>query len=168
MLILVNENDNQIGIWEKMDIHRKAQLHRAFSILVYNDKKELLIQKRADCKYHSAWKWANTCCSHPEDGETLDHAIHRRIIEELWFDTEFSKKIEFIYKAKLDHELTEYEYLHVYEWRYNWEVIPNPEEVSDYKWMSISDIQVDMQQNQNAYSKRFLIMFELYFDKLFK
>ncbi len=168
MLILVDNKDNQIGIAEKVETHRKWLLHRAFSLLVYNDSWELLLQKRAESKYHSALKWTNTCCSHPEDWEWLDHAIHRRIQEEMWFDTEFIKKTEFIYNSKIDRELTEHEYLHIYEWIYNWEINLNPEEACDYKWMKIENIQKDIKNNPGIYANRFQIMFEEYSDKLFE
>jgi len=168
MLIVVDENDNQIGECEKMETHEKWLLHRAFSLLIYNKKWELLIQKRADCKYHSPWKWANTCCSHPNNWELIENAIHRRLDEELWFDTNMLKKTEFIYNSDVWMWLTEHEYLHVYEWVYDDVVIPNPEEVSDYKWVSIDFIKDDMNKNPDSYSTRFLIMFENHFDKLFK
>jgi len=168
MLILVDKNDKQIWTAEKMEAHREWLLHRAFSLLVYNDSWELLLQKRAGSKYHSAFKRTNTCCSHPEDEESLDHAIHRRIQEEMWFDTNFIKKTEFIYNSKLDSELTEYEYLHVYEWRYNWEINFNREEVCDHKWMKVEDIKEDIKNNRDIYATRFQIMFDKYYSKLFK
>ena len=64
-VILVDEEDNQIGKEEKLKAHQQAKLHRAFSILVFNEKGELLLQKRARTKYHSPGLWTNTCCSHP-------------------------------------------------------------------------------------------------------
>jgi len=166
-IIIVDEFDNQIWEWEKMDVHRKALLHRAFSLLIFNEKWELMLQQRALSKYHSWWKWTNTCCSHPRSWETVDMAIHRRLIEEMWFDTVLEKKTEFIYKVKLDNELTEHEYLHVFIWKYNdWPKL-NKEEVMDWKWVSLKDLKIDMEKNPQNYAKRFNIIVKCHFEKIF-
>ena len=166
-IILVDKNDIQIWEWEKLDIHKKALLHRAFSILVFNSKWELMLQKRDLWKYHSWWKWTNTCCSHPRVWEKLENAIHRRLKEEMWFDTELIKKTEFIYNVKLDKWLTEHEYLHVYTWLYNDDPYLNINEAMDWKWISIDDLKKDMKNNPNNYTKWFYIIVKDYFDKIF-
>lgn len=167
-IIVVDEFDNQIWEWEKMDVHKKALLHRAFSILIFNSKWELMLQQRDLWKYHSWWKWTNTCCSHPRVWESINNAIHRRLVEEMWFDTDLSKKTEFVYNVKLDNELTEHEYLHVFTWLYNDEPSLNREEAMDWKWISISDLKSDIQKNPDNYTKWFYIIVRDYFDRVFK
>ncbi len=167
-IILVDELDNQIWEWEKMDVHRKALLHRAFSILVFNDKWELMLQQRDLWKYHSWWKWTNTCCSHPRVGESLDEAIHRRLVEEMWFDTELTQKTEFIYNVKLDNELTEHEYLHVYIWKYNDNPNINKDEAMNWKWISINNLRKDLRENKGNYTKWFYIIMRDYSENIFK
>src|SRR5688572_13603375 len=98
-VILVNENDEQVGVMEKMEAHEKALLHRAFSVFIFNDKGEMLLQQRALSKYHSAGLWTNACCSHPRPGEETITAARRRLYEELGFDTELNKVFHFVYKA---------------------------------------------------------------------
>src|SRR3989344_7340032 len=112
-IILVDENDNQIGIEEKIKAHLDGKLHRAFSIFVFNNKGELLIQQRALDKYHSAGLWTNTCCSHPKPEEQIIEAGHRRLKEEMEFDCELNEAFSFKYKAVFDNGLTENEYDHV-------------------------------------------------------
>lgn len=166
-IIIVDQFDNQIWTWEKMEVHEKALLHRAFSILVFNSKWELMLQQRDLWKYHSGWLWTNTCCSHPRVWETLEHAIHRRLKEEMWFDTELTKKTELIYKAELDKWLTEHEYLHVYKWFYEDAPNLNPEEAMNWRWISPSDLKIDIEKNKQDYTQWFYIIIRDHFDKLF-
>jgi len=151
-LILVNENDEEIGFGEKMIVHQKAQLHRAFSIFVMNSQNQLLLQKRAYQKYHSGGLWANTCCSHPIRGERQEDTIHRRLQEEMGFDCDLKHMFHFIYQAELDNELTEYEYDHVYLGRFNG--IPNPDsdEVCEWKWMDLVKVHDDIKKNPDIYT----------------
>lgn len=167
ILILVDESNNQTWICEKLETHEKALLHRAFSILVFNDKWELMLQQRDLWKYHSGGKWTNTCCWHPRHEETLENAIHRRLFEEMWFDTDLSKKTEFIYNVKLDKWLSEHEYLSVYSWKYNKEPNINPEEAMAWKWISLEDLKEDIIENPDNYTKWFCLIFEEHFDELF-
>jgi len=97
-VILVNEADQEIGFMEKMEAHEKAVLHRAFSVFILNDAGEMLLQQRASNKYHSANLWTNTCCSHPKPGELTKSAAHRRLQEEMGFDTPLEKAFDFILK----------------------------------------------------------------------
>ena len=113
-IILVDKKDKKIGSEFKLKAHKEGKLHRAFSIFVFNSRGELLLQKRALGKYHSGGLWTNTCCSHPNVGETVLDAGHRRLKEEMGFDCELSEKFSFIYKAKLDNELTEYNLITFY------------------------------------------------------
>ena len=86
-VILVDENDVQLGLMDKLEAHEKGMLHRAFSIFVFNDKNELLIHKRASGKYHSGGLWTNTCRSHPRENEDIISAGNRRLVEEMGFNT---------------------------------------------------------------------------------
>jgi isopentenyl-diphosphate delta-isomerase len=144
---LVDDEDRIIGHAEKLEVHQNGWLHRAFSILVFNDKKEVLIHQRALEKYHSPGLWTNTCCGHPNEGETMEDAVHRRLQEEMGFDCELFHKFTFRYKAVFDNGLTENEIDHVYIGTFNDTFIVNPEEVADYKWISITDIKDLILQN---------------------
>ncbi len=161
-LILVDENDKQIGTGEKMDVHRKGILHRCFSIFVLKPGGLMLLQKRALSKYHSGGLWTNACCSHPRDGETLDDAIHRRLYEEMGFDCEMEKAFTFIYKAELDKGLTEHEFDHVYLGTYDGTISPNPEEADGFEWIPIEQLTKDIQDNPGRYT----VWFKIAFDKL--
>ena len=112
-VILVDENDNQVGLMPKLEAHQKGLLHRAFSVFIFNSNYQLLLQKRAASKYHSGGLWTNTCCSHPRDGEKTEDAANRRLLEEMGIKTDLRKVYDFIYKAELDNELTENEFDHV-------------------------------------------------------
>ncbi|MFP4471866.1 MAG: isopentenyl-diphosphate Delta-isomerase, partial [Bacteroidales bacterium] len=163
---LVDKEDRPLGEMEKMEAHQKALLHRAFSIFVFNDKNELLLQQRAAEKYHSPGLWTNTCCSHPRPGEDLLFAGHRRLVEEMGFDCELNKIFDFIYIAELDHGLTEHEFDHVLFGRYNNNPVINPDEVATFKWMDMQDIADDMKAAPEKYTVWFRIAFDRVFDYL--
>ncbi len=162
-VILVNEKDEQIGLMPKMEAHEKALLHRAFSVFVFNDKNELMIQQRALGKYHSPGLWTNTCCSHQREGETNIEAGKRRLQEEMGFSTELKDTISFIYKAPFDNGLTEHEFDHILVGYYNGEPNLNPEEAHAYKWMSLEDLKKDMKDNPEIYTAWFKIIFDKYY-----
>jgi isopentenyl-diphosphate delta-isomerase len=162
-VILVNELDEQIGLMAKLEAHEKAILHRAFSVFVLNDKNEIMLQQRAHQKYHSPLLWTNTCCSHQRDGETNIQAGSRRLYEEMGFKTELKELFSFIYKAPFDNGLTEHELDHVMIGYYNDEPMINPEEVEDWKWMKIEDIQKDMLLNSAIYTVWFKIIFDEFY-----
>ena len=159
-VILVNEFDEAIGEMEKMEAHEKGILHRAFSVFIFNDKNELLLQKRASSKYHSGGLWSNSCCSHPRSGEHVVDAGVRRLTEELGFSVPLTSSFSFIYEAKLENDLIEHELDHVLIGRYSDEPIMNPEEVEDWKYMSLSDLDSDMKQHPELYTIWFQIIFE--------
>ena len=150
-VILVDKEDNAIGKEEKVEAHKKALLHRAFSVFVFNSKKELLLQKRAIGKYQSAGLWANTCCSHPRKGEDLTSAAHRRLKEELGFDCDIKEIFSFKYKTRIG-DLFENEYNHVLMGTCDAEPNPNPEEVESWKWIGIDELVDDMRRNPDSYS----------------
>ena len=166
LVILVNEQDEQIGLMEKMEAHEKALLHRAFSVFVLNDKKELMLQQRAAGKYHSPLLWANTCCSHQRDGETSLAAGKRRLQEEMGFDCELKELFSFIYKAPFSNGLTEHELDHVMIGSYNEAPIINTDEVESYKWMSLEAVKKDMELQAEIYTEWFKIIFDKFYHHL--
>ena len=158
-VILVDELDNELGVMEKILAHQKALLHRAFSIFIFNDKGELLLQQRALSKYHSPGLWTNTCCSHPRPAESSSDAANRRLKEEMGFECELTYQFNFIYKAELDQGLTEHELDHVFFGLYTGLVNPNPEEVKDYKFVDVKEVLFDMDANPEKYTVWFKIIF---------
>lgn len=149
---LVNENDEIIGYEEKLEVHLKGYLHRAFSILVYNDAGQLLIHQRALEKYHSPGLWTNTCCGHPNKGESMEAAVHRRLKEEMGFDCDLKYDFTFQYNAQFDNGLIENEIDHVYKGVFNDAFIVNSEEVNAYKWVNTEEIKSDVIQNPDDYT----------------
>lgn len=152
LLILVDENDHQIGFKEKQAVHLEGLLHRAFSVFIFNSKKELLLQQRAEHKYHSPGIWSNTCCSHPKDGESLEDAAKRRLWEELSMSCGIEFKFSFIYKANFDNGLIEHEYDHVFFGFCDEIPQPNPDEVKDWKYMDLATLQKDCKTHPEKYS----------------
>lgn len=165
-VILVNENDEQIGLMPKLEAHEKAILHRAFSVFVLNDKNEIMLQQRANQKYHSPLLWTNTCCSHQREGETNIQAGDRRLFEEMGFRTELKELFHFIYKAPFDNGLTEHELDHVMIGYFNENPTINPDEVEDWKWMKIEDVKDDMIAHPAIYTVWFKIIFDKFYHYL--
>jgi len=163
-VILVDENDNQIGLMPKMEAHEKALLHRAFSVFIFNDNNELMLQQRAMHKYHSPGLWTNTCCSHQRNGETNLQAGKRRLQEEMGFVTDLEEKTSFIYKAPFDNGLTEHEYDHIMVGYFNDGPAINEDEVSNWKWMTLDDVKSDMVKNPKRYTAWFKIIFEKFYE----
>ncbi|MCF7569635.1 isopentenyl-diphosphate Delta-isomerase [Sabulilitoribacter arenilitoris] len=162
-VILVNDKNEKIGLMPKMEAHEKALLHRAFSVFIFNDENELMLQQRALNKYHSPGLWTNTCCSHQRDGETNIQAGKRRLQEEMGFVVELKESISFIYKAPFDNGLTEYEYDHVMLGNYNDAPNINEDEVADWKWMPIEAVKVDMELHPEFYTEWFKIIFSKFY-----
>ncbi|MGV8995210.1 MAG: isopentenyl-diphosphate Delta-isomerase [Flavobacterium sp.] len=159
-VILVNENDQQVGTMPKLEAHEKAALHRAFSIFILNDKNEVMLQQRAAHKYHSPLLWTNTCCSHQRVGETNIQAGTRRLQEEMGFVAELKELFHFIYKAPFDNGLTEHELDHVMIGYSNQEPVINQDEVASWKWMSTADIKADISNSPDLYTEWFKIIFQ--------
>ena len=159
-VILVDNQDNEVGFMEKMEAHEKGLLHRAFSVFVFNDQGEMMLQQRALHKYHSGGLWTNTCCSHPRAGETILEASHRRLQEEMGFDCDLDEKFSFIYKAELDNELTEHEFDHVVFGKFNDIPKINPDEVADWKFMSVDEVKTDILKQPDLYTEWFKIAFD--------
>lgn len=165
-VILVNEKDEPIGLMPKMEAHEKAVLHRAFSVFVFNDKNELMLQQRALEKYHTPGLWTNTCCSHQREGESNIEAGKRRLMEEMGFVTELEESISFIYKAPFDNGLTEHEYDHVLLGKYNGTPNINPQEVASWKWAALDDIKADIAENPQRYTAWFKVIFDKFYEHI--
>jgi len=158
-VVLVNKNDEVLGLMGKTEAHEKGLLHRAISIMVFNAKNEVLIQQRADEKYHWAGIWSNTVCTHPRDGESYLDTANRRLFEELGFNTELTEVFDFIYKAKDEESgLTEHELDHVFIGKYEGEIPFNKKEVKAVKWISKDDLLKDIQENPEQFSFWFKII----------
>ncbi|MDH3698225.1 MAG: isopentenyl-diphosphate Delta-isomerase [Flavobacteriaceae bacterium] len=166
LVILVNQEDEPIGTMPKMEAHQKAELHRAFSVFILNDKGAVMLQQRAASKYHSPLLWTNTCCSHQRVGETNIEAGKRRLKEEMGFEVPLKELFSFIYKAPFDNGLTEHELDHVMIGSFNGEPEINTEEVEKWKWMDLNAIRVDLELNPENYTVWFRIIFERFYDYL--
>jgi isopentenyl-diphosphate delta-isomerase len=165
-VILVDINDQKIGLMEKIEAHEKALLHRAFSVFIFNEKGELMLQQRAASKYHSPLLWTNTCCSHQRDGESNVNAGRRRLQEEMGFVTDVKEVFSFIYKAPFDNGLTEHEFDHVMIGRYDNEPNINKKEAENYKWMALENVKTDIKENPTIYTEWFKIIFDKSYKKL--
>jgi isopentenyl-diphosphate delta-isomerase len=162
-VILVNDQDDQIGLMPKMEAHKKGVLHRAFSVFIFNSKNELMLQQRAAHKYHSPLLWTNTCCSHQRDGETNIEAGTRRLSEEMGFTTALKEVTSFIYKAPFDNGLTEHEFDHVMTGFYEMDPVINKEEVEAWKWMPVEAVKSDIESNPEIYTAWFKIIFKNFY-----
>ena len=165
-VVLVDTNDNKLGLMEKLEAHRKGLLHRAFSVFVLDEKKRLLLQKRSLNKYHSPGLWTNTCCSHPRDNEDIIDAGKRRLNEEMGMSTNLDQLFSFIYKVNFDNGLTEYEFDHVLIGISKNDPVINKEEVCDWKWVDIKRVKIDLVDNSYMYTEWFKIIFEKFYNKL--
>lgn len=151
-VVLVNDKDEVTGVAEKLAAHLTGDLHRAFSIFVFNSAGQLLLQKRAASKYHSKGLWSNTCCGHPRLGESTEEASCRRLYEEMGFGCEVRKVFAFTYYAELDGGLFEHEYDHVFVGQFDGRPNPNQDEVGDWKWVGLSALRIDIQQNPEQFT----------------
>lgn len=159
-VILVDNNDRQIGLMEKQAAHIEPHLHRAFSIFLFNSKGELLMQQRALSKYHSPGLWTNTCCSHPRSGETLEEATSRRLMEEMGMTCPMHEVYTFIYKAPVGQGLTEHEFDHVFIGQSDDIPNINTDEVASWKYMRLDDLKKDLELYPELYTEWFKITFE--------
>src|SRR5690242_1712572 len=143
-VILVDEHDNEVGTMDKMEAHQKGVLHRAFSVILFNSKGEVLLQKRSSKKYHSAGLWTNTCCSHPQPSERIEVAARRRLKEEMGINVQPEFAYKFLYKVTLDNELIEHELDHVYIGHFDNEPIINSNEVETWRFAGLTEIRKDI------------------------
>ena len=165
-VVLVDTNDNPLGLMEKIEAHRKGLLHRAFSVFIIDDASRLLHQKRSQTKYHSPGLWTNTCCSHPRQGEIVVDAANRRLMEEMGLSANLKHMFSFIYRADFDNGLIEHEFDHVFVGTSNSDPIINPDEVCDWKWTDLEKIKKDIIENSQHYTEWFKIIFNKFYNKL--
>lgn len=161
-VILVDRHDAALGTAEKQAAHVSGALHRAFSIFVFNDAGELLLQRRSIRKYHSGGLWSNTCCSHPRPGEDTAQAAHRRLREELGFDCPLETACTFVYRADVGGGLIEHEYDHIFIGRYNGAPVPDEMEVEAWRWIGLPDLRLEARSRPD----RFTTWFHIAFDEL--
>ena len=167
-VVLVDQDDNQIGLMPKMEAHLKGKLHRAFSIIIFNSDRKILLQKRASTKYHTPNLWSNTCCSHQREGEDNLNAGKRRLNEEMGFVTNLYNFSSFIYRVEFSNGLIEHENDHIMLGVFNGVPKPNPNEVDDWKWMDIDILVKDMKINPDQYTAWFMIIMNNYHKSLKK
>lgn len=156
-LVLVDENDQQIGISSKLDVHRIGLLHRAFSIFLWNDNGQMLLQRRAATKYHSAGLWANTCCGHPRPYEDIHDAADRRLFEELGMRAHLTWQGVYSYRAEMPNALIENELVHFFTGYVHQAAVPNPDEVDDLRWVTIDQLLTDFSASPENYSAWFAL-----------
>ncbi|MEM9857401.1 MAG: isopentenyl-diphosphate Delta-isomerase [Bacteroidota bacterium] len=161
-VVLVDDKDEVLGTMEKLEAHEKGMLHRAFSVMVFNSKGELMLQKRAAHKYHSGGLWTNTCCSHPRPNESTEIAARRRLLEEMGIDASPEFKYKFIYRAELDRNLIEYEYDHVFTAVFDGAPELNTDEAEDWRFVPISKLRQDIAENPSNYTEWFKIIMDKY------
>jgi isopentenyl-diphosphate delta-isomerase, type 1 len=161
-VVLVNPEDEVLGLMEKQQAHVNGLLHRAFSIFLFNSKGEMLLQKRAAEKYHSPNQWTNAVCSHPRNGETYLEGAQRRLKEELGIETELSENFSFIYKADVGEGLWEHELDHVFVGTYEGDFNLNKDEVDDVRYISMEELDKEMAENPEHFTEWFKIILEEY------
>jgi len=159
-VILVDKQDNKIGLLEKLDAHKKGLLHRAVSVFIFNSKQEMLIQRRALTKYHSPGLWSNTACTHPKDKEKVNSAASRRLIEEMGISAKINFAFKFIYRAKLDKDLIEHELDHVFIGISNHKPNYNTNEVCDFRYISKKELDLEIKNNPLQFSEWFKLCYE--------
>ncbi len=160
LVVLVNEQDQDLGTCEKMEAHEKGLLHRAISVFVFNDKGEWLLQRRAATKYHCGGMWSNTCCSHPFFGETPHEAANRRLMEEMGMSTSLHFQFPFLYKAQVNNDLIEHELDHVFIGYSNDIPVLNLEEVDQFKYVSSEELSHQMSTNGDQFTPWFRMLHE--------
>lgn len=165
-VILVDSNDQELGTCEKLEAHKRGLLHRAFSVFIFNNHGELLLQRRAFGKYHSEGLWTNTCCSHQAPGETNLEAGKRRLGEEMGMECDLHEVFSFEYRAELDNNLTEHELDHVLIGYSSMDPVLNPDEAIDFKWMTLSDLQHAISQHPEAYTAWLKIILEKHYQHI--
>ena len=163
-VVLVNEQDEAVGVAEKLHAHVEGVLHRAFSVFVFNDRGELLLQQRHPAKYHSGGLWSNTCCSHPRPGEPVEVAAQRRLQEEMGFVCPVRRLFGFVYRAEFAEGLVEHEYDHVFVGRFDGRPVPDAAEVADWRWIAPDALRQDV----HAHPERYTYWFRLVLDRVLK
>jgi isopentenyl-diphosphate Delta-isomerase len=156
-VVLVDEQDNVVGAMDKLEAHRKGVLHRAFSVVIFNSKGEVLLQKRSLSRYHSGGLWTNSCCSHPKPHEVTAQAASSRLKHEMGIDVKPEFAYKFLYRCTLDNDFIEHELDHVYTGVFDGNPIANSDEVEDWKFVSIEELKADI----NRYPEKYTVWFRL-------
>ena len=164
-IILVDEKDKQIGVGEKLKVHREGKLHRSFSIFVFNSHGELLLHKRAKEKYHSGSLWSNTCCSHPRPNRDITEEAQKRLVEEMGIKTSLKEIFSFTYKTKVG-DLIEHEFDHVFFGKFDAQPKPNPKEVEDWQWVKPEELKKDIEKAPEKYTPWLKIVFDRVLKKI--
>lgn len=163
-IVLVDEKDRVVGFKEKFATHKiPVALHRAISIVILNpDKSKMLITKRAKVKPTWGEYWSNSVCSHPYPDESYQTAADRRIFEELGFKTPLKEVLNFSYSAEMDNKIWgECELDHVFLGYYDGPVNPDPNEVSDYRWVEIGELKKELKENPDKYTPWFKLIMDM-------
>jgi isopentenyl-diphosphate delta-isomerase len=150
-VVLVDQRDRAVGEMEKLEAHRAGALHRAFSVFVHDGAGRVLLQRRAQAKYHSGGLWSNTCCGHPRPGEETRAAATRRLREEMGFECALEAVGGFVYRARMG-ELTEHEFDHVFAGRFDGDPRPDPAEVMEWRWMDLDELARDLKAHPERYT----------------
>ncbi len=158
-VVLVDREDREIGTMEKLEAHRRALLHRAVSVIVFDARGAMLLQRRAAGKYHCPGLWANACCTHPRPGESYADAAARRLPEEMGFTTPLRDAFDFIYRAELDRGLVEHELDHVFVGEFDGEPAPDPSEVGEFRWVDPGDLAAGIAERPGEFAPWFRIIF---------
>ena len=156
-VILVDAEDNAIGTADKLEAHRAGRLHRAFSVFIFNDRGEMLLQQRAEGKYHSGGLWSNACCSHPGPGEATESAARWRLQEEMGFTCPIEHVSELVYRTDVGGGLIEYEYDHLFVGRWNGRPGPDPAEVADWRWVPMEELETEVAQHPRRFTYWFRV-----------
>jgi len=167
-VVLVDENDHPIGTMDKLEAHVKGALHRAFSVIIYNQYGQILLQRRAESKYHCPGLWANTCCGHPFPEELSKDAAVRRLQEEMGFTCPVHPVTSFIYKLDLPNNLIEHEFVHIFSGVVDEiDIMAHPDEVSEFTWLTPEDIRQDIKHHADRYAPWFVHYINERFDEVF-
>lgn len=157
-VVLVDSQDRELGTLGKARAHAEGRLHRAISVFVLNGRGEMLLQRRADGKYHSPGLWTNACCSHPRPGEPAPDAARRRLREEMGIDCPVSPSFSFIYRADVGGGLVEHEYDHVFLARYDGDPVPDTDEVGGWRWIPLEALRGEVAASPERFTTWFRLV----------
>lgn len=152
LVVLVDEEDREIGLLPKLEAHQKGLLHRAFSVFVFNSLGELLLQQRSPDKYHSGGLWTNTCCSHPLPGESVEEAANRRLLEEMGMSCPLHSPFWFVYRTDFDNGLSEHELDHVFLGHSDGPFRIDSTEVASALWVSLAELEAWMDRRPQDFT----------------
>lgn len=165
-LILVDEADREVGYMSKARCHEgQGVLHRAFSLLIFNESGELLLQRRSAAKRLWPHYWSNSCCSHPRRSESMEAATHRRLNEELGLTCPLQFLFKFQYQAQFDDVGAEHELCSVFIGRSAGQLRIDQSEISDWRWVSPEDIAAEM---RGAGAQRFTPWFTMEWARIWR